>query len=78
MCVAVPGKVVSVNGRTAEVDYNGTKVTARAGLVDVKPGDYALIHAGLIIQVLKEDEALNISHLFDEIEEVTHDAAGNN
>ena len=54
MCVALPGRVVSVEGTTAAVDFQGNTVRAEAGLVRVKPGDQVLVHAGCILQVLSE------------------------
>ena len=56
MCVALPGRVVSVEGTTAAVDFQGNTVRAEAGLVRVKPGDQVLVHAGCILQVLSETE----------------------
>lgn len=70
MCVAAPGKVTQINGDTAVIDYNGNKVNANKGIVDVKIGDYVLVHAGLIIQVLPEDEARNMLELFEELGEL--------
>ncbi|HHV31259.1 HypC/HybG/HupF family hydrogenase formation chaperone [Caproiciproducens sp. LBM24188] len=68
MCVALPGKVVRVDGTKAQVDFSGNLVTAEAGLVKIKPGDYVLVHAGCILQVLSEEEGNSISALFKEIE----------
>lgn len=68
MCVALPGKVLSVEDGLAKVDFSGNVVTAHAGLVDVKPGDFALVHAGLVIQVMDESEALDLEELFREVE----------
>lgn len=70
MCVAAPGKVTQINGDTAVIDYNGNKVNANKGIVDVKIGDYVLVHAGLIIQVLPEDEARNMLEMFEELGEL--------
>lgn len=70
MCVAAPGKVTQINSDTAVIDYNGNKVNASKGIVDVKIGDYVLVHAGLIIQVLPEDEARNMLELFEELGEL--------
>lgn len=70
MCVAAPGKVIEIDGDKATIDYNGNKVTANKGIVDVKVGDYALVHAGLIIQVLPEDEAQNMIEIFKELGEL--------
>lgn len=68
MCVAAPGKVIEINGDTAVIDYNSNKVNASKGIVDVKAGDYVLVHAGLIIQVLSEDEAEAMAEIFSELE----------
>ncbi len=70
MCVAAPGKVIEINGDTAVIDYNGNKVNANKGIIDTKIGDYVLVHAGLIIQVLPEDEAQNMLELFEELGEL--------
>ena len=51
MCVAMPGKVIAVNGKTATVDFTGNAIEAHSGLVSVQTGDYVLVHAGCILQV---------------------------
>ena len=70
MCVAMPGKVISVHGTKAIVDFSGNQITAEAGLVAVKPGDSVLVHAGCILQVLPEDEANILADLFAELEDL--------
>lgn len=67
MCVAAPGKVIEIKDNTAVIDYNGNKVNANKGIVDVKIGDWALVHAGLIIQVISDDEAQNMIDIFNEL-----------
>ena len=57
MCVALPGRVASVNGTRADVDFSGNVISADAGLVDIKPGDRVLVHAGCIIQKLSNEDA---------------------
>lgn len=69
MCVAVPCKVVRVDGNTAEVDYSGSRVRARSDLVNVRPGDNVLLHAGCILQVISQSEADELAELFNEIKE---------
>lgn len=69
MCVALPGKVVSVDGEYAQVDFEGNEVKALAGLVKVKPGDRVLVHAGCILQKLSASEAENMDEIFREIGE---------
>ena len=63
MCVALPGKVIEINGRDAIVDFSGNQVTARAGLVDVKVGDYVLVHAGCVIQKVTQQEMDDLKEL---------------
>ena len=63
MCVALPGKVIEIKGRDAVVDFNGNKVTARAGLVDVKIGDYVLVHAGCVIQKVSQQDMEDLKAL---------------
>ena len=67
MCVALPGKVVKVNEKDAVVDFNGNQVVARTGLVDVKEGEYVLVHAGCVIQKVSTEEAENLTNLMDEV-----------
>ncbi len=70
MCVALPGivKEIDVENNYATVEFSGNRVKARMGLVEVKVGDYALVHAGCIIQVMKSDEAEELIELFKEVE----------
>ena len=70
MCVAIPGLVKKLKGGKATVDFNGNEVEAYVGLVDVKEGDYALVHAGCVIQTLKKSEAEEISELMSSTDEV--------
>ena len=70
MCLAIPGKIVEIdkNKEHATVDYgDGTKRKANVTLVDVKIGDYVLVHAGFAIEVLDEKEAQETLDLFREM-----------
>ena len=59
MCLAFPGRVLSIDGDFAKVDFG--EGTAREGinvsLVEVRRGQYVLVHAGYAIQVMDETEA---------------------
>ncbi len=70
MCVALPGKVIRVDGHKAEVDFSGNIVTAEAGLVKVETGDRVLVHAGCIIQTMTEQDADELEELFREVEDI--------
>ncbi|MBQ0058560.1 MAG: HypC/HybG/HupF family hydrogenase formation chaperone [Lachnospiraceae bacterium] len=63
MCVAATGLVVEVMGREALVDFNGNQVRAKAGLVQVQPGDHVLVHAGCILQKISQQEMQEIREM---------------
>ena len=70
MCLAIPGKIKSIDAKTnhAQVDYgDGTARTVNVTLVEVKIGDYVLVHAGFAIQVLDQKEAEETLALFKEM-----------
>jgi hydrogenase expression/formation protein HypC len=69
MCVAVPGKIIEINGNTAKVDIMSNIFEANISLVSVKLGDYVLTHAGCVLEVLKQDMAEEILNIFKELEE---------
>lgn len=66
----MPGKVIKLDGNIAEVDFSGNRVRAQAGLVAVKPGDYVLVHAGCILQVISQQDHDSLADLFEEIEDL--------
>ncbi|MGB9960492.1 MAG: HypC/HybG/HupF family hydrogenase formation chaperone [Candidatus Bathyarchaeales archaeon] len=68
MCLAIPAKVVSTAGDKAKVDFGeGVLREVDITLVNVKVGEYVLVHAGYAIQVLSEEEAEETLHLWNEI-----------
>lgn len=79
MCVAVPGKIINIQGDTAKVDIMNNTCEVNIKLVQAKPGDYVLIHAGCAIDVLSQDMATEMISMFEELEEEIHgDAAEHN
>ena len=62
MCLAVPGKIISIDRSIpemtmAKVDFGGILKNICIEWVDVKQGDYILTHAGIAISVVDEKEA---------------------
>ena len=63
MCLAVPGKVLSVDGgdpafRTANVDFCGIRKTVNLAFApDAVPGDFVLVHVGFAISTVDAEEA---------------------
>ena len=70
MCVAMPGRVLSVGGRTALVAFNGNRVEARTGLVKIEPGDNVLVHAGCILQKVSDREMEELNGMLKEMDEL--------
>lgn len=68
MCLAIPGKVLEIRGNSAKVDFgHGATRDVDVTLVDVREGQYVLVHIGYAIQVLEEDEAEKTLKLWREI-----------
>lgn len=70
MCVAAIGKVKSIQGDLASVDFSGNIVYARTGLVSVREGDEVLVHAGCILQKVSREENSSATDLSDIMKEV--------
>jgi len=68
MCIAIPGKVVSLEGNFAQVDYSGNLMKVNIGLIEPRIGDYVLVHAGCAIEVMSKDTAQELIDLFAELE----------
>ena len=67
MCVAFPGKVLSIKDRSAEVDFDGNIARVNIGLVDVQEGDYVLVHAGMAIESMNEEKALGLLEIWEQL-----------
>jgi hydrogenase expression/formation protein HypC len=58
MCLAVPARIIELNGDDAVADAIGNHIQAKTTLVPgVKLGDIVLIHAGFAITIVDEEEA---------------------
>lgn len=65
MCLAVPGKVLSISGadigRIGRISFGGTVKEANLAYVpEAKIGDYVLVHVGFAISVVDEAEAMQV------------------
>ena len=72
MCLAVPGRVVSVHetdGQTmAQVDFGGLrKEVCLAYIPDVQAGEYVIVHVGFAISHVDEAEALRTLEILGEM-----------
>jgi len=59
MCLAIPARIVEINGNdTAIVDLGGVRKDVSLALVeDVKVGDYVILHVGYALTRLDPEEA---------------------
>ena len=68
MCLAIPGKVVTIEGDYAQVDFGGVTKRVGLGLLDsVTTNDYVIVHAGYAIEVLNKQDAEERLKLFAEL-----------
>jgi hydrogenase expression/formation protein HypC len=58
MCLGVPGRIISVEGIFATVDFFGVRRQVRLDVVDqpVEPGDYILNHVGFAIRRIPQED----------------------
>ncbi|GAB6122807.1 HypC/HybG/HupF family hydrogenase formation chaperone [Dysgonomonas termitidis] len=62
MCLAVPGKIISIDDsipelRMAKVDFGGMMKNVCIQWVEANEGDYILAHAGMAISLIDAGEA---------------------
>jgi len=67
MCLAVPGKVIEIEGSIGIVDFNGVKREVRLDLVDAKIGDYVIVHTGFAIEKMDEKDALESLEIWKQL-----------
>jgi hydrogenase expression/formation protein HypC len=69
MCLGVPGRVISIDGPIAQVDFWGVVKPVRLDLVDtdVAPGDYVLNHVGFAIRRIPVEDVGETLALYDDL-----------
>jgi hydrogenase expression/formation protein HypC len=79
MCLAVPGKVISIEGddpilRAGKVNFGGVIKQVNLGYVpEAKVGDYVIVHVGFALSVVDEEEAMRVFEYLrsmDDLEEL--------
>lgn len=86
MCLAIPGKVIEIRGkvddvfRTGKVSFDGVIKEVNLSLVpEVELGNYVLVHVGVALNIVDEEEAQKTFELLrqiGELEELEADQAG--
>ena len=75
MCLAVPGKIMTIEGddalsRMGKVDFSGVlKEVNLAYVPEAKKGDYVIVHAGFAISQVDEEEAQKVFEMIKEMDE---------
>jgi hydrogenase expression/formation protein HypC len=68
MCLAIPGKIIKIQDEIANIQYGeGVTNKANVSMVDVKVGDYVLVHAGFAIKVMSEEDAKKTLAVWEEM-----------
>ncbi len=80
MCLAIPAKIIRLTDndddlqRMARVDFSGVqKDISLAYLPEAKVGDYVIVHAGLALSLLDEEEAQITLAAFADLAELNRD-----
>lgn len=76
MCLAVPGKILSIDGddpltRTGKVDFGGiAKEINLACVPEAVVGDYVIVHVGMALSIVDEAEAQKVFEYLAEMGEL--------
>ena len=67
MCVGLSAKVVKISNGTAVIDAGGAKrVVSSQLLEDLEPGDYVMVHAGVAIAKITDEDDNETDQLMEE------------
>ncbi len=68
MCVGLSAKVVKIADGTAVVDASGAKRSVSVQLLnDLEPGDYVMVHAGIAIAKITDDDMEETDALMEDL-----------
>lgn len=68
MCLAIPAKILKINGSMAQVDMMGNEREISTVLVpEIQIGEYVLVHAGFAISIIDEENAKETEELLLEV-----------
>ncbi len=68
MCVGLSARVVNVKDGTAVIDASGAKREVSAGILeDLEPGDFVMVHAGVAIAKITQDDSEEADELMEDL-----------
>lgn len=66
MCLAFPGKIISINEQQAVVDFDGIKKNINISLIsNIKKGEFVIVHAGFAIEKMDKNAKKELDELID-------------
>ena len=69
MCLAIPLKLIEINGNDAVGEAMGMRRKVRVDLIsEPKIGDYVMVHAGFAIERLEQEQALEDLETWEELQ----------
>lgn len=70
MCLAIPGKILNIDGNSALIDFDGIKQKVIIALIqDPEVGKFVIVHAGYAIEQMDEKDALESIEQWKELAE---------
>jgi len=69
MCLGLPGRIVSMSGKTARVDFWGSLRTVKLDAMKetIAPGDYIIDHAGYAVRRIPDEDVADTLALYEVI-----------
>ncbi|HHY43352.1 MAG TPA: HypC/HybG/HupF family hydrogenase formation chaperone [Coprothermobacter sp.] len=68
MCLGIPMLVEEIQGNKALASFMNVRREIRIDVVpDVKPGDYVMVHAGMAIEIMNQEEAQETLEMWKEL-----------
>ena len=67
MCLAIPGKILSMDGECGVVDFLGARSEVNLSLIEASIGKYVLVHAGYAIEILDKEDAEETVEIWKEL-----------
>lgn len=68
MCVGLSAKVVKIGDGVAIIDAGGAKREVSSQLIqDLEPGDYVMVHAGVAIAKITDEDENEMDELLEEL-----------
>ena len=67
MCVGLSAKVVKINDGVAIIDAGGAKREISSQLIDLEPGDFVMVHAGVAIAKITDEDDSETDQVLEDL-----------